>query len=598
LATDQLNRAIQHLRQVVLPQDGAGRTDGQLLESFVSEKDEAAFAALVHRHGSMVLGVCRRVLRNHHDAEDAFQATFLVLARKAWCVRPTERVANWLHGVAYRTALKARAIRAKRQVRETQVREMSEPELAPQDHWRDLQCLLDEELGGLPEIYRLPILLCDLEGKSIKEAARQLGWPQGTVAGRLARGRRRLAKRLTRRGLVLSAASLAALPSENVASAAVPTSLVSSTIQAASLFTAGKAAATGAISAKVVALTEGVLKTMLLTKLKLVTVLLLVIPLTTAAGLIYQTPAAQPANGQRASAKLPEAPTADDADQKNAGGNNGRPALNDDKDQSKEKPAANRDQDRDIEKALSRPVNLNFKDVPLRETLDDVRSYSGLNIVLDLPALEQNDISLDTPVTLRLDNVSLKSALKLLLEGVKLTYIVREKVIVVTTPKDVDGKGQSASLPSLYPSGVSSEPASRISLPTSAMPRQAIVSLDKGLLVVRTLDVLYEPTVVQSKNKTHMGYQKSETLRTMTHDPEMVRVYDVRGKRVGGFLRIPFSKVRFYPPRRTAATILSIWRVTNSYTSFPNSVWERTPGNFVSHSGATDDPHENECPCG
>src|SRR5579871_6484292 len=141
MATAQMDTVIGHLRRAVLRQDGAAKTDGQLLGSFIDQKDEAAFEALVRRHGPMVFGVCRRVVDNHHDAEDAFQATFLILARKASSVRPRERVANWLHGVALRTALKAKAMTAKRRGREKQVAEMPEPEAAAQDHWRDLQPL-------------------------------------------------------------------------------------------------------------------------------------------------------------------------------------------------------------------------------------------------------------------------------------------------------------------------------------------------------------------------------------------------------------------------------------------------------------------------
>ena len=154
---------------------------------------------------------------------------------------------------------------------------MPEPEAVQQEKWRDLQPLIDQELNGLPENYRLPILLCDLEGKTIKEATQQLGWPQGTLAGRLARGRKLLAKRLAKREVVLSAGSLAAVVSENVASAGVPTSLMSSTVQAATLIAAGKAAVAGMVSAKVAALMEGVLMSMMLTKLKTVTVVLLVL---------------------------------------------------------------------------------------------------------------------------------------------------------------------------------------------------------------------------------------------------------------------------------------------------------------------------------
>jgi RNA polymerase sigma factor (sigma-70 family) len=265
--TAQVDMVIRHLRRAVLRQDGAGCTDGQLLASFIDQKDEAAFEALVNRHGPMVFGVCRRVAGNHHDAEDAFQVTFLVLARKASSVRPRERVASWLHGVALRTAMKAKTMTAKRRGREQQVREMPEPEAAQQGPWRDLQPLLDQELNRLPEYYRLPILLCDLQGMTIKDAAQQLGWPQGSLAGRLARGRKLLAKRLASRGVVLSAGSLAAVVSQNGASAGVPISLSCSTVKAAALIAAGRAAVAGVVPAKVAALMEGALKGMMLTKL-------------------------------------------------------------------------------------------------------------------------------------------------------------------------------------------------------------------------------------------------------------------------------------------------------------------------------------------
>jgi RNA polymerase sigma factor (sigma-70 family) len=306
MATVRIDTVIRQLRRAVLRQDAAGRTDGQLLESFIDQKDEAAFEALVRRHGPMVLAVCRRVVRNHHDAEDAFQATFLVLARKASFIRPRGMVANWLHGVAYRTAMKARTMTAKRRVREKNVTEMPETEATAQDQSHDLQPLIDQGLNGLPENYRLPILLCVLEGKSIKEATLQLGWPQGTLAGRLARGRKLLAKRLTKRGVVVSAASLAAVVSQKVASAGVPTSLMISTVKIATLIAAGQATVAGVVPAKVAALMEGVLRTMLLSKLKTVSVTLFVVlgAVVFCGGLIEN----QKATGQQAQAKPAEKP--------------------------------------------------------------------------------------------------------------------------------------------------------------------------------------------------------------------------------------------------------------------------------------------------
>src|SRR4051794_9442977 len=158
-----MSEVIQHLRRAMLLRGGAGLTDGQLLEGFISRRDGAALEALVQRHGPMVWGVCRRVLRNEHDAEDAFQATFLVLVRKAASIASTELLANWLYGVAHRTALKARATAARRKGREKQVAEMPEPAVAEQHLWGDLQPLLDAELSRLPDKYRVVVVLCDLE---------------------------------------------------------------------------------------------------------------------------------------------------------------------------------------------------------------------------------------------------------------------------------------------------------------------------------------------------------------------------------------------------------------------------------------------------
>jgi len=270
MATNQMSGVIQHFRRVL---EGPGLTDTQLLEDYINRHDEAAFAALVRRHGPMVWGVCRRVLCNHHAAEDAFQATFLVLVRKAASIASRELLANWLYGVAHQTALKARMTATKRIGRERQVAAMSESAVTQQDQWGDLQLLLDEELSRLPSKYRGVIVLCDLEGKTRKEVAQQLGCPEGTVASRLVRARTMLAKRLTRRGVTLSGGALATALSQQAVSAGVPNSVVASTIKAASM----KAVATGTISVKVAALTEQVMKAMLLTKLKTALAVLLVL---------------------------------------------------------------------------------------------------------------------------------------------------------------------------------------------------------------------------------------------------------------------------------------------------------------------------------
>jgi RNA polymerase sigma factor (sigma-70 family) len=270
-----------------------------LLSAFVQRRDDAALAALIKRHGPMVWGVCRRLLRSHHDAEDAFQATFLVLARKAAAVRDRKAVANWLYGVARQTAVRLRAMAARRRGRERQVTDMPEPAAREADIGSDLQALLDQELSRLPDKYRVLIVLCDLEGKTRKEAAGLLGCPEGTVAGRLARARSLLAKRLTRHGVAVSGGTLAALLARQAASAALPASVASSTIEAARHFAAGTAGAQGAISARAAALAGGVIKTMLLTRLRIVTAVLAALAVlgVGTAALMPRAPADPPAAG-------------------------------------------------------------------------------------------------------------------------------------------------------------------------------------------------------------------------------------------------------------------------------------------------------------
>jgi RNA polymerase sigma factor (sigma-70 family) len=275
MATKQMSEFIQHVHRAVLLRDGAGLTDEELLKAFISHREEAAIAALVRRHSPMVWGVCRRVLPCYHDAEDAFQATFLVLVRKAASIASPELLANWLYRVAYQTALNARATAARRKERERQVTDMPEPEVVPQDHCHDLRTLLDEALSRLPDKYRAVIILCDLETRTRQEAARQLGVPEGTVAGRLARARMMLAKRLTRHGLATAGGAVAVALAQDVASAGVPIAVVSNTIKAATAFAAGHGAGGGVIAPEVAALTQGVLKTMLWGKLKVATAVLL-----------------------------------------------------------------------------------------------------------------------------------------------------------------------------------------------------------------------------------------------------------------------------------------------------------------------------------
>jgi RNA polymerase sigma factor (sigma-70 family) len=276
MADRQLTSVLIRLRQAEHPPGGPVVLDGELLDRFIARRDEDAFEALVHRHGPMVLGVCRRILRHDEDAEDAFQATFLVLVRKAASVRPRGMVGNWLYGVAHNTAHKAKAMNTRRRRKEAQAVPRS---TRPVDTCEELQARLDQELPALPDKYRAPVVLCDLEGKTLREAAGQLGWPQGTVATRLARGRTLLARRLARGGLSHSAGAIAIALAHGSAPARVPTSLVVSTVRVAT-------SAAGLVQAPVAALTEGVITAMLLKKLKTLTAMLLAAALLGGGGIL------------------------------------------------------------------------------------------------------------------------------------------------------------------------------------------------------------------------------------------------------------------------------------------------------------------------
>jgi RNA polymerase sigma-70 factor (ECF subfamily) len=263
-----MNLFFRQSSRAVLPGD-ADAADDRLLDRFIERRDEAAFEILARKHGPMVWGVCRRMLGSYQDAEDAFQATFLVLVRKARSIAPRIQVGNWLYGVAYQTACKARAQAAQRRARERQVTVMPEPAAGSEPDSRHWQPWLDEALNCLPRKYQAPIVLCDLEGRSYKEAAGQLGWPEGTLSVRLMRARAMLARLLTKKGgAPLASGTVPGVLAEASAAARLPATLLSATTQAAGLFAAGQAAAAGALSARVAALTDAVLKALFWAKLK------------------------------------------------------------------------------------------------------------------------------------------------------------------------------------------------------------------------------------------------------------------------------------------------------------------------------------------
>jgi RNA polymerase sigma factor (sigma-70 family) len=269
----ELGAAVRHLRALAAPHDTRGPTDGALLSAFAAGDDRDAFAALVRRHGPLVLGVCRRVLRHQQDAEDAFQATFLLLARAAGSVRKRESLASWLHGVAYRMARNAQRAAARRRRHEGRVEPAAPPNPAWEAAWREVQALLDAEVQRLPAAYREPFVLCCLESQSCAAVARRLGVKEGTVWSRLAKARELLRQRLTARGVALPAVLTGVALAPAAATAAVPHPLAAATVAAALSTVHGLEA--GAVSANVAALVKGAKGIMMLTKTNTAVVCLL-----------------------------------------------------------------------------------------------------------------------------------------------------------------------------------------------------------------------------------------------------------------------------------------------------------------------------------
>jgi RNA polymerase sigma factor (sigma-70 family) len=271
-----LGRFLDRLRHSAAAEDPCRVADDELLRRYVATQDESAFAGLVRRHGPMVLGVCWRILRHREDAEDAFQATFLVLARKAGAVRKSESLPGWLHRIAFRAAMRLRAARSRRLDRQALLADAPQARCREDLTVRETQQVLEEELNRLADKYRAPLLLCCVQGRTRDEAAQQLGWSLGVLRGRLDRGRELLRARLARRGVALSAALLP-LGVAATSEAAVLPALLSSTVRAA--LGAAQSPAAAAVSAQAAALAQGVIQAMFLAKLKVFGVGLLVVAL-------------------------------------------------------------------------------------------------------------------------------------------------------------------------------------------------------------------------------------------------------------------------------------------------------------------------------
>jgi RNA polymerase sigma factor (sigma-70 family) len=297
MATAPLETFLWHIRKLAAGR-ASPRSDAELVEEFSARSDQTAFAALLALHGPMVLRVCRRVLNHEQDAEDAFQATFLVLARNAASIRKREALAEWLHGVAYRTAMEAKRKAARRRNHEAR-RGALLPKAMPSPTWDDIKVVLDEEIQRLPQTLRAAFVLCVLEGKSRPEAAAELGVKLGTLSSRLTQARKRLQQRLIRRGIQLSALLSALAVVDTYGKAAVPAALATSTLRSGLLVAAGGPAA-GVIPSQVAALAAGVTRAMLLTKVKVATVILMTVSLLagTAGVLTHQVLAGNPLASQ------------------------------------------------------------------------------------------------------------------------------------------------------------------------------------------------------------------------------------------------------------------------------------------------------------
>ena len=451
MASESPGSVLPYLRWIVGAEATDASSDSQLLDQFLHRQDEAAFAALLKRHGPMVLGVCRRVLGDADDAEDAFQATFFVLVRKAAAIGKRDAVGSWLYKVAYRTALRARTATLRRRTEERKAAAMPAIEKAEARLWCDLRPILDDELAQLPEKYRTPMVLCYLEGKTKEEAARELCWPVGTVSGRLARARELLRRRLVGRGVTASAGVLTTVLVENSASAGVPVPLAMSTLEAAVLIAAGKTAAAGALAAPAVALTEGVIQTMFVTKLKVAALVLAAVAfLGTSAGVLtYQALAGDEPDGAS-----PKGGSSAGTQGGPAGATGGAPAAQ----TTQTKPGGGQEAqrprphltNRDLRQKLQGPAIGLEKGIdantPLKDALDFISEANGATIRIDYNAfirlgggpgenVAAQTLSDDAPVTLKptKKGTSLGNALSEMLAQMQqpATWVVKGGQIVI-----------------------------------------------------------------------------------------------------------------------------------------------------------------------
>ena len=371
----------------------AGLTDGQLLERFATARglaSDVAFEALLIRHGPMVLGVCRRALADPNDAEDAFQATFLVLVRKARSVRVDDSLGRWLYGVSRKVASRARDQASRRRTTSlAEAAEVASPRVDPEV--RDLAEVLDDELSRLPEPYRSAVTLCDLAGLTLEEAARDLRCPVGTIKSRLSRGRERLRTRLIRRGVAPAALLIAR--SSNASAA-----MVEATVRAASMFLSTGKMSAGMVPATALILTEGMIQTMTWTKWKVVGAIVMSIGVgLTGASLAAQQPG------------------------------EGKPAAVVEKRISLPGGAY----DLKMAAKLDERVSVHVKESPLGEIVTLLEQKSGLKIDFDPDAVDRDKWAREFRASLDVDDVTFRTALTLVLYPARLAYRQKDDGLVI-----------------------------------------------------------------------------------------------------------------------------------------------------------------------
>ena len=488
MASGAKGAAVRQLDRLYTTGGVSGLSEDQLLDRFVARNDEAAFEAIVSRHGPMVLNVCRRWLRDPNDVDDAFQATFLVLVRKAGSLRQRDLLGNWLYGVAYKVSIRARTNSARRNAMETPV--SADCATATEASTTDPE--LHEEIHRLPEKYRAPIVLCYLEGLTHDEAAQQLRWPVGTVKGRLARARDLLKSRLSRRGVTVASSLIIGemLARDANASVVLSEKLVSLTVRVAALVAKNKstAAAAGLLSAKAVSLSEGVIQLMTLSKLKMLAVTFAVTGTMLSGASLYayqgfgpNLQAAKVENPAQGKTTTIPAPSASAAPASNAaaqpqlaapaassgggsmqvgmmgggemgGGGMGGGAAIDTEDlrikiaQLGPKIAAQdkSPKTKEIVTKLEQPISISFaKETPFEDVLKYVKSATqgqkdtGIPIYVDPIGLAEAEKTMTSPITMDLEGVPLKTTLRLMLKQLGLAYCLRDGVLIISSVEGI-----------------------------------------------------------------------------------------------------------------------------------------------------------------